>query len=76
MSTSYNPKTIVDGLVLYVDSANPKSYPGTGIDLSDLSGNDLDGTLVDGVGFSADKGGVFTFITDDRVTFENSTLLM
>jgi len=30
MSISYSPKTITDGLVMYLDAANPKSYPGTG----------------------------------------------
>ena len=33
------PKIVTDGLVLYLDAANPKSYPGTGTIWNDLSGN-------------------------------------
>lgn len=38
MATAYSPKTITDSLVLYVDAANVKSYPGTGNSVKDLSG--------------------------------------
>jgi hypothetical protein len=30
MAISYNTSVIRNGLVLYLDAANPKSYPGTG----------------------------------------------
>jgi len=30
MSFRYSPKIITDGLILYLDAGNPKSYPGTG----------------------------------------------
>lgn len=33
------PKIVTDGLVLYLDAANTKSYPGTGSTWFDLSGN-------------------------------------
>lgn len=36
MSINYNPKIVTDGLVLYLDAANPKSYPGTGTNVYDL----------------------------------------
>ena len=40
MGTSYNnPKIVTDGLVLYLDAANKRSYPGSGTDWLDLSGN-------------------------------------
>ena len=59
MGTSYNPKTVTDGLVLCLDAANPKSYSGTGTTWTDLSGNNSNGTLVDGPTFStANKGSV------------------
>lgn len=38
MATTYSPKIVTDGLILLLDAANPKSYPGTGIDFFDLSG--------------------------------------
>lgn len=42
------PKIITDGLVLYLDAANPKSYPGTGSNWYDLSDNDNNAQLVNG----------------------------
>jgi hypothetical protein len=39
MAISYNTSVVRDGLVLYLDAANPKSYPGTGTTWFDLSGN-------------------------------------
>lgn len=39
MGIFYNTSIVKDGLVLYLDAANPKSYPGSGTVWSDLSGN-------------------------------------
>lgn len=47
---------------MYVDAANPRSYPGVGNTWYDLSGNNNNMTLVNGVGFSTVNGGVL--ITD------------
>lgn len=30
MAVNYAPRIVTDGLVLCLDAANPKSYPGTG----------------------------------------------
>jgi len=38
MGIAYNPKIATDGLVLCLDAANVKSYPGTGTTWFDLSG--------------------------------------
>lgn len=48
MGISYNTSIVRDGLVLHLDAANPKSYPGTGTVWKDLSGNGYNGTLVNG----------------------------
>ena len=45
MSTNYNPKIITDGLVLCLDSANVKSYPGSGTTWFDLSNSKLNFTV-------------------------------
>jgi len=69
MGIAYNPKTVTDGLVLCLDAANPKSYPGSGTVWTDLSGNGLNGTLVGGVTYSTVNHGLFTFDgVDDHVT--------
>lgn len=54
------PKPLVtDGLVLRLDAANLKSYPGTGTTWSDLSGNGNNGILTNGPIFNSDNGGHF-----------------
>ena len=55
------PKIVTDGLVLYLDAANPKSYPGSGTTWSDLSGNGNDGTLINGPTFDNGNNGSITF---------------
>lgn len=45
MSVGYNPKIVTNGLVLALDAANPKSYPGTGTTWFDLSASKLNFTV-------------------------------
>ena len=61
MAIHYNSKIVTSGLVLALDAANPKSYPGSGTTWRDLSGNGNTGTLVGGVGYTAANGGSLTF---------------
>ena len=39
MATRYSPRIVTDGLVLCLDAASSRSYPGTGTTWYDLSGN-------------------------------------
>ena len=70
MGISYNPHIVSDGLVLCLDAANPRSYPGSGSTWYDLSGNGNNGTLVNGVGYSSDNAGslVFDGVNDTVIT--------
>jgi len=70
------PNTITNGLVLSLDAANRKSYPGSGATWTDLSGNSNTGTLTNGPTFSSANGGTIVFDgTDDSVIIaDNSTL--
>ncbi len=68
MALSHSPSIVTDGLILCLDAANPKSYPGSGTIWTDLSGQDNSGTLVDGVGYSSVNLGALTFDgLDDHV---------
>lgn len=68
MGVNYSPKIVSNGLVLHLDAANAKSYPGSGATWTDLSGNANNGTLVNGPTFSADNKGLIVFDgTNDRV---------
>jgi hypothetical protein len=53
MSLHHYPRIVSNGLVLCLDAANPSSYPGTGTSWTDLSGNDNNATLVNGVGYDS-----------------------
>ena len=62
MGISYNTSIVNSGLTLYLDSANIKSYPGSGSTWTDLSGNGNNSTLTNSPTFSpATNGGAFTF---------------
>jgi hypothetical protein len=77
MGVSYNPKIVTSGLVLALDAANVKSYPGSGTTWTDMSGNGNNGTLVNGPTYSSNNAGSIVFDgVDDYATtsvnFNNS----
>jgi hypothetical protein len=69
MAIAYNTSVVRDGLVLYLDAANPKSYPGSGtnwLDLKSLS----NATIENGVTFNSANKGHFVFDgINDQVSF-------
>jgi len=77
---------VTDGLVLHIDAANPKSYPGTGTTINDLSGNGNNGTLINGAAFNSANAGSIEFDgVNDTINFgtgntffplENFTMIM
>jgi hypothetical protein len=52
---------VKDGLILFLDSGNPKSYSGTGTNWIDLSGSKNNGTLINGPTFNSANNGVIVF---------------
>ena len=67
MSFAYSPKIVTDGLIFYVDAANPKSYVSGDTTTNDLISN-ITGTLENGVGYSIDNNGSWSFDgTDDFI---------
>lgn len=68
MGLIHSPRIVRDGLVLYLDAANTKSYPGSGTTWTDISGKGYDGTLINGPTFSSDDLGCVVFDgSNDRV---------
>jgi hypothetical protein len=61
MAYFHSPRIVTDGLVLALDAANAKSYPGSGTVWTDLSGNGNNGTLTNGPTFSSGNGGSIVF---------------
>jgi len=58
MAYHNNPRIVTDGLVLCLDAADKKSYPGSGTTWYDRSGNGNNGTLVNGGSYNSSNGGV------------------
>jgi hypothetical protein len=76
MAVNYSPKIITDGLVLYLDAANTRSYPGSGTVWSDLSRGGNNGTLRNGPTFNSGNGGSIVFDgVNDYASFPNNTNL-
>lgn len=61
MGTNYSPKQVIDGLVLCLDAANIKSYPGTGSTWFDLNKNVRDVTLNNSPSFNSIDKKCFVF---------------
>jgi hypothetical protein len=61
MATFGGSNIVTDGLVLWLDAANRKSYPGSGTSWLDLSGNNNTGTLTNGPTFSSASNGSIVF---------------
>jgi hypothetical protein len=68
--SDFVPNSIIDdGLVLYLDAGISASYSGSGTTWTDLSGQDNNGTLVNGVSYNRDNGGSLVFDgVNDRVS--------
>lgn len=66
MGIFYNSRIVKDGLVLCLDAANRKSYPGTGTTWFDISGNQKNFVLTNGPLFqSSNKGSIYFDGMDD-----------
>ena len=76
MAFSFSPKIITDGLILNLDAANTRSYPGSGTTWADLSRSGNNGTLANGPTFNTTGGGSIVFDgTDDYVLSPDNTTL-
>ena len=76
MAFAYSPKIVTDGLVLYLDAANPYSYVSGSTAWNDISRGGNNGTLVNGPTFSSANNGSIVFDgVDDYVDCGNNTPL-
>lgn len=76
MAFNYSPKIVSNGLVLYLDAANTKSYANQSTVWRDLTTNANNGTLTNGATFSSDNGGAIVLDgTNDYVSINDATSL-
>ena len=74
-STSHGSKIVTDGLVLCLDAANTRSYPGSGEIWKDINNYGYNGTLVNGPTFSTEGKGCIVFDgTDDYLVRNDASL--
>jgi hypothetical protein len=75
MAFRFGPKTEVNGLVSYLDAANPISYPGSGTVWNDLTINNNIGSLINGPVYNSTYGGNITCDgVNDYIQATNITL--
>jgi hypothetical protein len=77
MSVYAGPNTIQSGLVLHIDPNNPRSYPGAGSALFDISGQSNNGTLTNGAAvIQKGVGRVLNFDgANDQIIIEANSIL-
>lgn len=71
-SRNFQPDT--NGLVMFIDGANPDSYSGSGNTWYDISGNNHNISLGSTVSYTSDFGGVLTFPENSNGYGRNTTM--
>ena len=73
--SSISPDIVTDGLVVCLDAADKKSYSGSGTTWYDRSGEDNDGTLINGANFDSEAGGCIALdgVNDYVQLYKNNT---
>ena len=75
MGHYYNPNIVTDGLILSIDASNPRSYPGSGTAINDLSGRDAHGTINGTISYvGAGSTSYWNFATASSLNYISSTL--
>ena len=74
MARQHSPQVILNALVLSLDAANSRSYPGTGTSWKDLSFNKNNATLT-GPTYQTTNSGCFDFDGNDDFVTDLSTVL-
>ena len=67
MGVTYNPRISTNNLILCLDAANPKSYPGSGTTWIDLSGNGYNFTIYGSP--THNSSGYFTFANNQTTQY-------
>jgi hypothetical protein len=76
MALSHSPSIVTDGLVLYLDAANRKSYPGTGTGWNNLSTFQGNGIFQNGITFSNLNAGTLVLDgSDDYISLSSGLSL-
>lgn len=72
MASNIAPNIIGDGLILYLDAVNPKSYTVSSSSWIDLSSSNIIGTLANGASFDSSSGSMIFDGIDDSINLVTS----
>ncbi|CAK0743544.1 hypothetical protein CCP3SC1AL1_1210005 [Gammaproteobacteria bacterium] len=75
MGLNYNPASVIDGLVYYLDIMNTRCYSGTGNTLYNLANSAIGTTIVSGITYDTDFKKNLNFNGSSGYMFSNDTSL-
>ena len=74
MSFKYGNGMVTDGLIFYLDAANPRSFVSGSTSWYDMTRNSNNGTLTNGPTYDSSNGGAVVFDgSNDYINFGNSS---
>jgi len=75
MGHYFNPNIVTEGLILSLDASNPRSYPGSGTIINDLSGKNAHGTINGAISYvGAGSSSYWNFATVSSSNYISSTI--
>jgi len=73
MGLNYNPAAVIQGLVMYMDITNPRSYSGSGNTVFNLANSGIAATIITGITYDNDNKKNLNFNGSSGYMFSNDT---
>ncbi len=73
MGLNYNPAAVIQGLVMYMDITNPRSYSGSGNTVYNLANSGIAATIIGGITYDNDSKKNLNFNGSSGYMFSNDT---
>jgi len=73
MGLNYNPAAVIQGLVMYMDITNPRSYSGSGNTVYNLANSGIAATIIGGITYDNDNKKNLNFNGSSGYMFSNDT---
>ncbi len=73
MGLNYNPAAVIQGLVMYMDITNPRSYSGSGNTVYNLTNSGIAATIIGGITYDNDNKKNLNFNGSSGYMFSNDT---
>jgi hypothetical protein len=73
MGLNYNPASVIQGLVMYMDITNPRSYSGSGNTVFNLANSGIAATIITGITYDNDNKKNLNFNGSSGYMFSNDT---